>query len=202
MATIKRYPNRKLYDTEAKRYVTLDHIADMIQSGEELTVVDHETGEDLTTVTLSQIIFEQEKKRAGFLPKSILANLIRTGSDTLDYLWRSFHTSIGALRIMEQEINRRLDALVERGEIDAPEANRMRAELARTSLFRLDTRIIEDQVEGALHRLNLPTQSEIRELEAQIELINQRLQEVVTAQTGSDGKAADGSEAGELPTAT
>ena len=58
MLVIKRYPNRKLYDTEAKRYITLDGITELIHRGEDLHVVDHETGEDLTTVTLSQIIFE------------------------------------------------------------------------------------------------------------------------------------------------
>ena len=65
MPIIKRYPNRKLYDTEAKRYVTLETITQMIHEGQEVQVVDHETGEDLTNLTLSQIIFEQEKKGGG-----------------------------------------------------------------------------------------------------------------------------------------
>ena len=62
---IKRYPNRKLYDTDAKRYVRLNDIAKMIQAGHEIQVVDHTTQEDLTAVTLTQIIFEQEKKEGG-----------------------------------------------------------------------------------------------------------------------------------------
>lgn len=62
MPTIKRYPNRKLYDTEAKRYVTLEQITQQIQQGHEVQVIDYETGEDLTNVTFSQIIFEQEKR--------------------------------------------------------------------------------------------------------------------------------------------
>ena len=60
MRTIKRYPNRKLYDTEKKRYITLKGIADLIRQGKELRVVDNATGQDLTTVTLSQVIFDQE----------------------------------------------------------------------------------------------------------------------------------------------
>ena len=55
---------RKLYDTERSCYVTLDDIAVMIRSGEEVTVVDNKSGEDLTSVTLAQIIFETEKKPA------------------------------------------------------------------------------------------------------------------------------------------
>ena len=66
--TIKRYPNRKLYNTDTKRYITLDGIAELIRDGESVQVVDHTTNEDLTSLTLSQIIFEQEKKKSGFLP--------------------------------------------------------------------------------------------------------------------------------------
>ena len=89
MPIIKRYPNRKLYDTEAKRYVTLENIALMIQEGREVQVIDHETGEDLTNLTLSQIIFEQEKKGSGFLPRSLLTNLVRASNDTFDQVRRT-----------------------------------------------------------------------------------------------------------------
>lgn len=182
MLVIKRYPNRKLYDTEAKRYVTLEGITQLIQRGEELHVVDHETGEDLTTVTLSQIIFEQEKKRAGFLPKSILSNLIRTGSDTLDYLWRSLQASTSAVRLLEQEINRRLDALVERGELDLPEADRLRAELARFAPQSPDHKGLENALEeGILGRLNIPTRADILALQAQLEALTNELESLMSA---------------------
>ena len=59
---IKRYANRKLYDTEHSRYVTLDQISEMIRNGDDVKIVDNKTKEDLTTVTLAQIIFEEEKK--------------------------------------------------------------------------------------------------------------------------------------------
>ncbi|MES1204875.1 MAG: polyhydroxyalkanoate synthesis regulator DNA-binding domain-containing protein [Pseudomonadota bacterium] len=60
--TIKRYANRKLYDTRDSRYVTLDHIAAMVRAGDDVKVVDNTTRSDLTTATLAQIIFEEEKK--------------------------------------------------------------------------------------------------------------------------------------------
>lgn len=191
MLVIKRYPNRKLYDTEAKRYVTLEGIAELIQRGEELHVVDHETGEDLTTVTLSQIIFEQEKKRAGFLPKSILSNLIRTGSDTLDYLWRSFQASTSAVRLLEQEINRRLDALVERGELAVPEADRLRAELARFAPPTFDHKGPEAALEESiLGRLNIPTRADILALQAQLEALTTELESLMQARQGSPTASA------------
>ena len=58
---VKRYANRKLYDTERSCYVTLDDISQMIKAGDEVRVIDNKSGEDLTSVTLAQIIFETEK---------------------------------------------------------------------------------------------------------------------------------------------
>ena len=78
---IKRYANRKLYDTEHSRYVTLDQISEMIRKGDEVKIVDNKTKEDLTTVTLAQIIFEEEKKQRSFLPLSAMRNIIQSGGE-------------------------------------------------------------------------------------------------------------------------
>jgi polyhydroxyalkanoate synthesis repressor PhaR len=77
MPVIKRYPNRKLYDTAARRYISLDGIADLIRDGAEVQVVEYNTGEDLTALILMQIIVEQEKKQSGFLPQSVLTGLVQ-----------------------------------------------------------------------------------------------------------------------------
>jgi polyhydroxyalkanoate synthesis repressor PhaR len=78
---IKRYANRKLYDTEHSRYVTLDQISEMIRNGDDVKIVDNKTKEDLTTVTLSQIIFEEEKKQRSFLPLAAMRNIIQSGGE-------------------------------------------------------------------------------------------------------------------------
>jgi polyhydroxyalkanoate synthesis regulator protein len=65
MIIIKRYPNRKLYNTEAKQYITLEGVADLIRQGAEIQVVDHASGEDLTAVTLTQIILSRKRSKAG-----------------------------------------------------------------------------------------------------------------------------------------
>lgn len=95
MPLIKRYPNRKLYNTEAKAYITLDEITEMIRSGRDVQVVDHETGDDLTSLTLTQIILEQEKKSTGFMPRSLLTTIIRAGGDTLEHVVRSVQQGLG-----------------------------------------------------------------------------------------------------------
>src|SRR5262249_21056849 len=80
---IKRYANRKLYDTQRSRYVTLDQIADMIRSGEDVKIVDNNSKEDLTSITLAQIIFEEEKKQKSFLPLSAMRNIIQSGGEAI-----------------------------------------------------------------------------------------------------------------------
>ena len=169
MRTIKRYPNRKLYDLSSKRYVTLDDIALMIQEGEDIQVIDHETGEDLTSITLSQIIFEREKKRSGFLPKSILTALIRTSSVPIDYLKKSVTSSVNALHMLEEEIDQRIEALVSKGELAQEEADRLRKELYGGATATAKGLLPDIKLDAALTKLNVPTHEDIKALESQVE---------------------------------
>jgi polyhydroxyalkanoate synthesis repressor PhaR len=79
---IKRYTNRKLYDTVESRYVTLDEIAEMIKGGTEVKIIDNRTKEDLTSVTLAQIIFEEEKKQSQ-MPLALLREIIRHPGESI-----------------------------------------------------------------------------------------------------------------------
>jgi polyhydroxyalkanoate synthesis repressor PhaR len=80
---IKRYQNRKLYDTSDSCYVTLEDIGDMIKQGEDVQIIDNQTKEDLTAVTLAQIIFEEQKKKTHVLPLSTFKQIIQSGGETL-----------------------------------------------------------------------------------------------------------------------
>ncbi len=84
---IKRYQNRKLYDTQQSCYVTLDDIAKMIRANEEVTIVDNKTKRDITASTLAQIIFEAEKKASEYAPLSVLRDIIQyTNGSMSSYL--------------------------------------------------------------------------------------------------------------------
>jgi polyhydroxyalkanoate synthesis repressor PhaR len=83
---IKRYANRKLYDTQHSRYVTLDQISEMIRNGDDVKIIDNKSKEDLTSVTLAQIIFEEEKKQRSFLPLQAMKNIIQTGGESITTL--------------------------------------------------------------------------------------------------------------------
>lgn len=79
---VKKYGNRRLYDTESSRYITIGELTDHIQRGADVTVLDAKTGQDLTQVTLTQVIVEN--RRAGhLLPSPLLHQLIRLGDDAL-----------------------------------------------------------------------------------------------------------------------
>ncbi|MBK8011521.1 MAG: hypothetical protein IPK13_09230 [Deltaproteobacteria bacterium] len=95
---IKRYSNRKLYDTEQSKYVTLDEISTMIKAGDEVQIIDNESKEDLTSVTLTQIIYEEEK-RENRMPLGMLRNLIQTGGATLhEFFERSLKTPVAEIK--------------------------------------------------------------------------------------------------------
>ena len=74
--TIKKYANRRLYDTESSTYITLDRLAQMVREGREFEVVDAKTGEDITRQVLTQIIVEEEARGATMLPLNFLKQLI------------------------------------------------------------------------------------------------------------------------------
>ncbi len=85
--TIKKYANRRLYNTATSSYVTLDHLADMVKRGQEFNVHDAKTGEDITRAVLTQIIFEEEGKGGQqLLPIQFLRQLIRFYGDSMQAL--------------------------------------------------------------------------------------------------------------------
>ena len=182
MPQIKRYPNRKLYDTEAKRYVTLDELAGLIQAGADIQVIDHESGEDLTNVTLTQVVLEQQKKSSGFLSRSLLTNLIRTGGDTIG-------ETIGQVRKVVQgvvqegvsgltgfspvggatEIEEQIGKLVEQGKHAVEQAQ--------------DALQIDARLAGLLHMLNVPSRNEVQQLQQQMDDLNQKLDKLLELRT-------------------
>jgi polyhydroxyalkanoate synthesis repressor PhaR len=82
---VKRYANRKLYDTRESRYVTLQQIAELVRAGEEVRIIDNKSKEDLTDVTLAQIIYEEQKNKVEGQARSLktLRALIEQGGERL-----------------------------------------------------------------------------------------------------------------------
>jgi len=103
---IKRYSNRKLYDTQESRYVTLEEIEEMIRGGREIAVVDASSGDDLTSVTLTQIILENERTHRTALPAAFLHQLIKHGEAWQDFVQRSMRSSMEGIVSSQREMER------------------------------------------------------------------------------------------------
>lgn len=83
---VKKYANRRLYNTASSSYVTLDHLSEMVRQGQDFLVQDAKTGEDITRSVLAQIIFEQESRGQNLLPVNFLRRLIRFYGDQMQGL--------------------------------------------------------------------------------------------------------------------
>jgi polyhydroxyalkanoate synthesis repressor PhaR len=103
---IKRYSNRKLYDTQESRYVTLEEIEEMIRAGREISVVDAASGEDLTSVTLTQIILENERTHRANLPSAFLHQLIKHGEAWQDFVQRTMRSSLEGFVSSQRDMER------------------------------------------------------------------------------------------------
>src|SRR2546425_4396338 len=103
---IKRYSNRKLYDTQESRYGPREECEDSTRAGREPPVVGAASGEDLTAVTLTQIILENERNHRGGLPIGFLHQLIKHGEAWQDFLQRSMKSSLEGIVSNQREMER------------------------------------------------------------------------------------------------
>ncbi|MBA92684.1 MAG: hypothetical protein CMJ43_18580 [Phyllobacteriaceae bacterium] len=116
MKIIKRYQNRKLYDTHESSYVTLDEIAKMIRNGEDLRVIDNKTKNDITAATLTQLLYESERRSKTQPSVDLLKEIIRHGDGSFSgYIQSKLSTEIARF---DQETETGADA-----ETSAPTIN-------------------------------------------------------------------------------
>jgi len=111
---LKKYPNRRLYDTEKSAYVTLSQVAEMVKQGREVEVIDAETKADVTAFILTQIVLEEAKKKTAFLPVSFLYLIIRYGETVLSeffekYLEQTFKNYLAYKAAVDEQFRNWLD---------------------------------------------------------------------------------------------
>lgn len=167
--TIKRYPNRKLYDTLESCYVTLDDIGQMIKEGEDIQVIDNNTQEDLTSMTLAQIIFEEEKKRKNPALLLTLKDIIRSGAETIrDFAQKSYENSVREFSNAKDEVNEFVDRISAKGLLSPND---------RHNLLAIIRNFIEVKVKPTVKNVkNIPAvKSELKQLQTKIDSIEKKL---------------------------
>ena len=128
---IRRYGNRKLYDADAKRYVTLEHLAALVAEGHELEVTDQRTGEDMTSLTLAQALLEGLKERTARIPRQVLVRLIRL-SVGAGSAWSDWVGPQEAAARARGEVEKIVGSLLARGRLTLEEAMALRQDVARS----------------------------------------------------------------------
>jgi polyhydroxyalkanoate synthesis repressor PhaR len=185
---IKRYGNRKLYDTLESRYITLEEIARLVRAGNDVKVIDNESGDDLTTITFAQIILEEEKRRSSLLSLSLLRELIQHGEDTLAQLRSRVDKGIEAIGSMvsgrgdraigaeEAPLERPVNSGGPGGEI---EGKGFFDELLAAPQRRLESlqRSIDERIKSSVGRItgHPAFQHEVRRIERSIKKLEERL---------------------------
>jgi polyhydroxyalkanoate synthesis repressor PhaR len=145
--TIKRYGNRKLYDPAARRYVTLQQLARLVARGEDVRVLDQQSGLDLTNLTLAQALLESVRQGASRIPRQVLTRLIRVATGPASG-WGEWPGPEQAARRAGQETERLVARLLGTGRISLDDAVALRHDLAE-----LVHRLVSDAQAGVEARL-------------------------------------------------
>jgi polyhydroxyalkanoate synthesis repressor PhaR len=145
---IKKYANRKLYDTRTSRYVTLDAIADLVRHGQEIEVVDRDSGQDITQVILSQIVLSEEKRGPARLVDAGADAIQERGQALLDYVRKTLNVPGDLVNQVERRRGD-LEAMVD----DAIERALRRLRIpSRHDIDRINERL--DQLSAQMKRLD------------------------------------------------
>ncbi len=113
---IKKYANRRLYDTESSSYITLDHLSAMTRAGREFKVVDAKSGEDITHNVLTQIIMEEENRGTTMLPVSVLRQLISMYGDQMQAMVPHYlEASMEAFRRNQEQFRTAMTGMIDKG---------------------------------------------------------------------------------------
>ncbi|PDW01700.1 polyhydroxyalkanoate synthesis regulator DNA-binding domain-containing protein [Candidatus Viridilinea mediisalina] len=170
MQLIKKYANRKLYHTNQKQYITLEGIARLVQQGEPVQVLENETGEDITAGILAQVVLQARGRTGAQLPTQLLTGLIQIGGDTIANLRRNLVTSIGGADVIDAEITRRIDHLVEHGMLSSTEAQRWHQLLTQTDFGPSEQSSLLDPV---------PNRNDVVRLHSQVDALSQVIDELL-----------------------
>ena len=178
--TIKKYANRRLYNTGTSTYVTLEDLAKMVKAGEDFVVYDAKTGEDITRSVLAQIIFEQENKEGqNLLPINFLRQLIRFYGDSMQMLVpRYLEVSIESLTREQEKFRDQITQAFGVGGFGALEDHVRRNMQLFERAFATFMPFVKHDTQGAEAAKTPPSAGEIDDLKRQLGEVQKRLDQL------------------------
>ena len=179
---IKKYANRKLYDTEEKKYVNLSEISRLIREGAEVKVINNNTKEDITSLVLAQIIVEQEKTKKIMLPSifSPLKLLKKGGEDMLNLSKKMLLAGIGTLSLTKEKANKIADDLIKRGELSQSESKEFVIDIMDKAEKEKDRLIekIKPEIDKSLEKMNFASKKCVDNLEKKIDDLGNKIDQL------------------------
>ena len=186
---IKKYGNRKLYDTQEKKYINLYGITRLIREGMEIKVVDNKNKEDITSLILAQIIVEQEKTKKVILPSIFfpLDVLRKGGENMLNLSKKIIFAGIGTISFTREKANKIADELIKRGELSKDESKEFivdllnKAEKEKNKIFER----IKPEIKYRLEKMNFVSKKYVDDLEKKVQELENRIEHLSKSAKGS-----------------
>lgn len=183
---IKKYANRKLYDPTAKKYMTLEDVAQLVQQGETIQVIDNTNGQDITNVVLSSIILESAKKEEAVVPDTMLIGLIqKRGEAVMETLKKSVAAGVEAAEIVQKEVEKRIKGALEKGREQADtvaaiiESIQFMAKDVTARVQKAVEETVSNSLSGLLASMDIPSRRELERLETSINVLSQQVERLV-----------------------
>ena len=186
MYLIKKYANRKLYDTIEKKYITMKALTQIIKSGKDVKVIENKTGEDITASIVSNLIVDRNDETERPISSGMLFQLIRKGGGALtDY--KKKYTSFWqeTFTMAEDEVDKLVKQLIKNKEISKSEGGRLKSEITgfTVSVKKMIGEIIDKKMNDVLSGINLTTKNQVTQLEERISILEKKLAELEQEKT-------------------
>jgi polyhydroxyalkanoate synthesis repressor PhaR len=192
MHRIKKYANRKLYNITQKKYISMDQLAELIKSGEEVSIIDNKTGKDLTASIVSQLIAREKMEKENELPSRILIQLLRKGSGTfIDYAKKYTSLWQGALTMAEDEIDKLIHLLIKDKELSETEGHKLKKEVVgyTDNLKNWIGQKIDHRINEVMGMMNLPTKDQVQNLTKTIASLERKVKKLEKSHTQKKTKS-------------
>ena len=188
---IKRYANRRLYDVQAKKTITLEGLADLIKKDQDVMVVDNRTKQDITLPTLLQVLSLEAREWKENLPSSKVARelIVKGGETMVDLVKKAMLAGIGAFAVTKEKVEELVDDLIKKGEMSKDE----RAKFVRELVDKAEARSqeakkwVDQRVKVSMSKLKMAKAEDLEALSKQMTDLTKaisRLEKKLKAQEG------------------